>query len=121
MNYVIADRDQNSVLFEDPSKASSTMRVKRNLGRKTVDTLKLHNIRSEYIVSRESTPQGVADTNIREPLTVRLITTGSDSNQVEIDKMINTLFAAVNQLRAERAAGRLPAPDTVLVIDPASV
>lgn len=88
------------------------------MGRKTVDALKLHNIRTEYVVTREQTPIGVADTNIREPLSVRLITTGSDMNQVEIDKMIDTLFAAVNTLRVERAAGRLPSPDTVLVIDP---
>lgn len=117
-NYVLADRDQNTVLFEDPTKASSTFRIKRNLGRKLVDELKLHNIRSEYVVAREVTPAGVTDSNIREPLTVRLITTGSDQNQAAIDKMIDTLFAAVVQLRVERAAGRLPSPDTVLTIDP---
>lgn len=117
-NYVLADRDQNVVLFEDPSKASSQFRIKRNLGRKTVDALKLHNIRAEYVVTREKTPEGVDDANIREPLSVRLITTGSDMNQAEIDKMIDTLFAAVIQLRVERAAGRLPGPDTVLAIDP---
>lgn len=117
-NYVLADRDQNVVLFEDPTKASSTFRIKRNLGRKLVDDLKLHNIRSEYVIAREVTPDGVTDGNIREPLTVRLIASGSDQNQTEIDKMIDTLMAAVIQLRVERAAGRLPGPDTVLAIDP---
>ena len=117
-NYVLADRDQNVVLFEDPTKASSTFRIKRNLGRKLVDDLKLHNIRSEYVIAREVTPEGVTDSNIREPLTVRLIASGSDQNQNEIDKMIDTLMAAVFQLRVERAAGRLPGPDTVLTIDP---
>lgn len=120
MNYVIADRDQNSVLFEDPNNTSSTFRHKRNLGRKDVDGLKLHNIRSEYICMRTKTPTGVADTNIREPLSVRLICTGSDANQAEIDKMIDTLVEAVKSSRSVRAAGRLLPSDSVIVIDPVS-
>lgn len=117
-NYAFADRDQNSVLFEDPTNSSSTFRHKRNLGRKDVDSVRLHNIRSEYIIQRTKTPNGITDVTVREPLSVRLITTGSDANQSEIDKMISTLIAAVLATRQERAAGRLIPSDTAIVIDP---
>lgn len=120
MNYVFADRDQNSVLFEDPNNVSSTFRHKRNLGRKDVDSVRLHNIRSEYIVQRQKTPVGIDNPTVREPLSVRLITTGSDANQVEIDKMIDTLMAAVKATREARAAGRLIPSDVVIEIDPVS-
>lgn len=118
MSYVIADRDQNSVLFEDPNNTNSTFRHKRNLGRKDVDGVRLHNIRSEYIVQRTKQPSGIVDSTIREPLSVRLITTGSDQNQAEIDKMIDTLILAVHANRASRAAGRLIPSDVTLSIDP---
>lgn len=117
-NYVIADRDQNSVLFEDPNNTASTLRHKRNLGRKVVDEARLHNIRSEYIIQREHTPSGITDLNIREPLSVRVIITGSDGNQAELDKMVDTLFKVVSDSKAVRAAGRLLPSDSVLTINP---
>lgn len=121
-NYVYSFRDARGITFEDGLNPNSTIRFGRTIAPKTVDGLKLTNVRSDTVIVRQVDPRG-ADCKdcaaVLEPLSARLILTGSRNNKAALVAMLNTLVKAVVDNHDALLNGSLPAPDAVIVIDPA--
>lgn len=121
MNYQFSNRDQKGITFEAPLDPTNTIRFTRSVAGKTVDGLRLQNVRSEIIVNRQHDPrlQSCVDcSTVREPLSARITMSGSTASAEEIKHMLNTLVAAVNQNVNLLVHGSLPAMDAAIVIDP---
>ena len=120
-NYSFQSRDARGVTLESPLDVNSTIRFSRTVGPKTVDGLKLTNVRSDTVVVRQVDPRSVDCTDctsVNEPISVRVIISGSTKSSANVQKALATVLNAVWVNRTILLRGSLP-PDTALVpIDP---
>lgn len=120
-NYAYSFRDAKGITFEAESDPNSTVRFSRTISPKTVDGLKLVNVRSDVVVLRQADPRGpecTDCTSVLEPLSVRLITSGSRDNTAVTEKMLATLLNTVWANRSVLLNGSLPNSETAIVVDP---
>ena len=118
-NYLYQSRDARNVTFESPIDPHSTFTFKRAVTDKVVNKLPLTNVRSEAVILRKVDPRGAECTDctsILEPLSVRLILSGS--NPAELKAMWNTLRKGVDSQIDAMVAGRSVPDNAVIVIDP---
>lgn len=124
-NFTYSARDARSITFEDALNPNSTIRFTRTVAPKTVDGYKLTNVRSDTVVLRQVDPRPAAgapyETNVQEPLSARLILSGSVAATVEMEKELATLLHAVWFNRAALLRGSLPSSTAVVTLDPAVV
>lgn len=122
MNYTFSNRDSNSITFEDPLNASSDMRIKRAVSPRVFAGTTVKNYRSEVIVHRE--PNLMPDCvdpckpSVEEPVTVRLIVSGSKTQAAILKKMVDTAYAAWVENSAALTTGGLPSSSFEPTIDP---
>ena len=121
-NYTFSNRDSNSITFEDPLNASSDMRIKRAVSPRVFAGTTVKNYRSEVIVHREPSlmPDCVdpCKPQVEEPITVRLIVSGSRTQSANLKKMVDTAYAAWVANSAALTSGGLPSSSYEPVIDP---
>lgn len=120
-NYAYSFRDAKGITFEAESDPNSTVRFSRTISPKTVDGLKLVNVRSDIVVLRQADPRGAGCTDctsVREPLSVRTIISASRDNQAVTEKMLATSLKAIWDNRAILLNGSLPNSETAIVVDP---
>lgn len=114
-------RDARGITFEDGIDPNSTVRFSRTVSPKTVDGMKLTNVRSDTVVLRQADPRAVDCVDcgsVREPLSVRIITSASQNNYAVTEKMLATALAAVWANRSILLKGSLPTSEALITIDP---
>lgn len=119
--YNYSNRDARGITYEDALNPNSTIRFSRTIAPKTVDGLRLTNVRSDVVVLRQKDPRGpdcVDCTSVLEPLSARLILSGSDKNSPEMEKALATLLNAVWSNRTVLLRGSLPTSSDDIVINP---
>lgn len=120
-SYNYSARDARGITFEDALNPNSTIRFSRTIAPKTVDGLRLTNVRSDVVVLRQSDPRGTACvdcTTVLEPLSARLILSGSTANALNTEKALATLLNAVWSNRTVLLRGSLPTSTDAITVDP---
>lgn len=119
-NYTYSSRDARSITFEDAMDPLSTVRFTRTIAPKTVDGQKLTNVRSDIVVLRnvDPRPAGTYTTTVQEPVSARLILSGSMASAAHMEKELATLLHAVWFNRATLLRGSLPSSVATVAIDP---
>lgn len=120
-NYEYSTRDARGITFEDALNPTSTIRFTRVVSPKTVDGVKLINVRSDTVVVRSVDPRFVDCrdcTTVLEPLSYRLITSGSITSKAEGEKALATLLWNVWNNRDALLRGSLPSSTALVTVDP---
>lgn len=120
-NYIFQSRDARGITFESPLDVNSTLRFSRTVGPKTVDGLKLTNVRSDTVVVRQVDPRSgdCQDcTSVAEALSVRIIVSGSTASASKLESALATVIKAVWDNRTTLLRGSLPSDTSAIAIDP---
>lgn len=119
--YIYSARDARGITFEDAQDPNSTIRFTRNVAPKTVDGLKLTNVKTEAIVVRQTDPRSVDCTDctgVLEPFSVRVSVNGSTRITAQKEKALATALKAIWDNRTVLLRGSLPTSDSSIGVDP---
>lgn len=105
----------NAVTFADPSSIRNTLRVKNGITEKKVGTIAATNIRTEFIANEQAVlTQGTATGS--EPLSIRVVISGSQANATELQRMWENMKSNVDtSVVAGTLNGFLPAEATLVI------
>lgn len=109
--------DANSVTFADPTDISHTLRVKNNRTPKTLYGVQLTNNRIEFI-ENDTALRSNGDKQVKEPLSVRVVISGSIESEDELTQMWANSKVNVDSAIADGALkGFKPTQATQIVFD----
>lgn len=123
MDFIPVERTRDLLSLEHPSKPLCHFSFRRALGNKTLSGTTVRNIRTEVYENDVIDPRPVdcVDcTDVQEPISVRLIVSGSSAAQPRLSQMVQNVCAAFLQNKETLALGSLP-NNQVVVSDNAVV
>lgn len=117
MSFSFVERTRDLISLEHPSKPLCAFNIRRALGNKNLSGITLRNIRFEVYETDviDPRPADCTDcTEVQEPISVRLIVSGSSNAQARLQQMVRNVCAAYIQNEAQFAKGSLPSNSVVI-------
>lgn len=120
MDFIFVERTRDLLSLEHPSKPLCHFSFRRALGNKTLSGTTVRNIRTEVYENDVIDPRPVdcADcTEVQEPISVRLIVSGSSAAQPRLLQMVKNVCAAFIENQPTLSVGSLPSNSVVVSDD----
>lgn len=120
MDFIFVERTRDLLSLEHPSKPLCHFSFRRALGNKTLSGTTVRNIRTEVYENDVIDPRSVdcADcTEVQEPISVRLIVSGSSAAQPRLLQMVKNVCAAFIENQPVLSVGSLPSNSVVISDD----
>lgn len=111
MKYQLVERTRDLLSFENALKPLNVFNIRRKVGKKVLGKVTLSNIRTETYETDVIDPRGpeCADcTTVDEPISVRLIVSGSPAAAVRLKQMVRNVCAAYIENEEGLTKGQLP-------------
>lgn len=119
MKFQLIERTRDLLSFENALKPMNAFNMRRRVGKKVLGKVTLNNIRTEVYETDVIDPRGPSCTDcttVDEPISVRLIVSGSAAASERLKQMVRNVSAAFLENEDALTAGRMP-PNDVQVHD----
>lgn len=120
MDFIPVERTRDLLSLEHPSKPLCHFSFRRALGNKTLSGTTVRNIRTEVYENDviDPRPEDCADcTEVQEPISVRLIVSGSSAAQPRLLQMVKNVCTAFIENQPVLSVGSLPSNSVVVSDD----
>lgn len=117
MNFQYVERTRDLLTFENPSKPLNVFNMRRALGNKNLAGYNLQNVRTEVYETDVIDPRSEDCTDcsvVNEPISVRLIVSGSVPAADRLKQMVRNVCAAYIRNESTFTRGSLPSQDVVI-------